>query len=502
MSTELLVPAWLGHDLDNESLAYKRHQSASPVDIENERMIGQVVRDRYCCPNEFLSFRIAGELSSAPRYFEFGPETIGYGRIAEGNMTRGRHSRLFAFSKVAIDHKEVRLPFDPDEVVWNLLLERYAAGQWGSGKRALKKAYYGLRPFMGGFLRKQVQKFYAGCREQPSFPHWPVDTSVDRICENLLTRSIQAGGVDCVPFVWFWPKGARGCVLITHDVETEKGRDLCAGLLDVDDAFGIRSSFQIVPEDRYDVTPQFLDEIRQRGFEICVQDLNHDGRLFDDRQEFLRRVTRINRYGREYGANGFRAAVLYRKPEWYADLEFSYDMSIPNVAHLDPQRGGCCTVMPYFIGDILELPITTVQDYTLFHLMNERTIDVWKLQLEMILACNGMASFIVHPDYVGEPATRSVYQELLGWLRKLAERQPLWFALPSEIDRWWRARQKMSVVRDGESWRIVGEDADRAVLAFAKTVDGQLRYELAGMCQGTAAQGTDLRASQSPIFPR
>jgi hypothetical protein len=28
-------------------------------------------------------------------------------------------------------------------------------------------------------------------------------------------------------------------------------------------------------------------------------------------------------------------------------LCFAYDMSIPNVAHLDPQRGGCCTIMPF-----------------------------------------------------------------------------------------------------------------------------------------------------------
>jgi len=33
--------------------------------------------------------------------------------------------------------------------------------------------------------------------------------------------------------------------------------------------------------------------------------------------------------GYEYGAKGYRSAVLYRKPEWYKDLDFSYDMSFP-----------------------------------------------------------------------------------------------------------------------------------------------------------------------------
>jgi len=86
---------------------------------------------------------------------------------------------------------------------------------------------------------------------------------------------------------------------MTHDVETVAGRDFCTSLMDIDDRYGIKSSFQIVPEARYAVTPEFLDEIRERGFEICVQDLNHDGRLFDHRREFLRRAETINEYAQQ-----------------------------------------------------------------------------------------------------------------------------------------------------------------------------------------------------------
>jgi hypothetical protein len=169
--------------------------------------------------------------------------------------------------------------------------------------------------------------------------------------------------------------------------------------------------------------------------------------------------------------------VLYRKPEWYDALDFSFDMSIPNVAHLDPQRGGCCTVMPYFIGDILELPVTTTQDYTMFHLLNQRSIDLWRTQTELILGKNGLVSLIIHPDYVMEPEPKSVYAELLEYLRRLRERENIWLALPSEIDHWWRARSEMSIVPHGDSFRIEGEGAERAVLAFATSVNGRLVYE-------------------------
>ena len=118
-----------------------------------------------------------------------------------------------------------------------------------------------------------------------------------------------------------------------------------------------------------------------RGFEVNVHDLKHDGRLYADHREFLRRAERINNYVREFGAEGFRSGILYRNADWFDAFEFSYDMSIPNVAHLDPQRGGCCTVMPYFIGKIVELPLTCTQDYTLFNILEDYSIELWKKQI-------------------------------------------------------------------------------------------------------------------------
>ena len=42
--------------------------------------------------------------------------------------------------------------------------------------------------------------------------------------------------------------------------------------------------------------------------------------------------------------------------------------------------------MPYFIGDLLEIPLTDIQDYSLFNILNEYSIDIWKRQTAMILA--------------------------------------------------------------------------------------------------------------------
>ena len=94
---------------------------------------------------------------------------------------------------------------------------------------------------------------------------------------------------------------------------------------------------------------------------------------------------------------------MYREQQWYDAFEFSYDMSVPNVAHLEPQRGGCCTVMPYFVGKILELPLTTIQDYSLFHILGDYSISLWQQQIDAIREQNGLITFLAHPDYLDEP---------------------------------------------------------------------------------------------------
>jgi hypothetical protein len=221
-----------------------------------------------------------------------------------------------------------------------------------------------------------------------------------------------------------------------------------------------------------------LDEIRARGFEICVHDLNHDGRLFSDHAQFLNRAKRIRQYQVEFGAKGFRSAVLYRNADWFGALDFSYDMSIPNVAHLDPQRGGCCTVFPFLIGNIVELPVTTTQDYSLFHILGDYSTRLWREQISIIRAKHGLMSFIIHPDYIIREKARKIYTELLLYLAELRAKGETWIALPMEVAAWWRMRNQMEIVGENGCWRIEGEGSERADLAFAVLENDSIVYEV------------------------
>ena len=485
-----IAHAHLSGCLENQALESDRwHRENWPQAPNREKVssrdhsMNKAVLDRYLCPERFVDLQLMGQLSHDAGYFRFGQGTTCYGRSASGFRAGQADAALYdALADVTVHDATVELPFDPTEIVDNLRLERYANrgdhSAFSRWERLLKDVYYLFRPLMNLRLRKHVQRARLNGWRDLAFPRWPVDSTVEDLCEQLLLMSMKAKNVDKVPFIWFWPGGAQSCVAMTHDVETQKGKDFCAELMSIDESFGIKASFQVVPEGQYQISGAFLQAIRDRGFEVNIQDLDHDGNLFRDPEEFSRRAQKINQYAEACGASGFRAAVLYRNLDWYDALRFSFDLSVPNVAHLDPQKGGCCTVMPYFFGDTLEIPLTTTQDYMLFHLLNDYSLDLWKAQTNLIAKKNGLVSFIVHPDYVIDRKARDVYRGLLTFLCKLGRSQRIWFALPGEIDRWWRARHKMRIVGQDGNWRIEGGGAEQARLAFARMAGDHLEYEL------------------------
>src|SRR5438094_1123321 len=419
-----------------------------------------------------------GEGQSPSGFFSFGKDIVCYGECSSGVAPDVQAAVDFDASKTTtVSDSEIRLPFDALGVVENLRRERYVKrlsfGQSDLAHNGLiRDAYYLLRVFMPVRIRRHLQRAYFKDWQNLPFPRWPVDVTVDCLHEAFLRLTMRAQGRDRVPFILFWAEGASGCLMLTHDVITAAGRDFAPSLMDIDISHGFRASFQVVPEERYEVPDSFVREIRSRGFEFNIHDLNHDGRLFREKTEFLRHANRINEYVKRYDARGFRAGAMYRNQDWYDAFEFSYDMSVPNVAHLEPQRGGCCTVMPYFVGRILEIPLTTSQDYSIFHILNDYSIELWKKQIDLILRKNGLVSFITHPDYLIERRSRGVYESLLAYLREFVQRRGLWETVPGEVDRWWRARSEMKLVEDQRGWRIEGPESERARIAYA-TVEGE-----------------------------
>jgi len=449
--------------------------------------VNQTLLDYYrLSTDSFPSSMTANDSASGDiGFFQLGPGNICYGQCHTGVATDLKDCGAFdALKHVQFDGQTVQLPFAFTEVVENLRRERYRQKKLGNGNLFLesdssRRFYYFFRDYLPSSIRRRLQKIYFRDWKELPFPAWPVDFTVDNLHEAYLRLFMELTGTKKVPFIWFWPEGAPNCLVLTHDVETSAGRDFTSYLMDLDDSFGFKASFQVVPEKRYEVSSAYVDEIRSRGFEFNVHDLNHDGRLYLDRKEFLHRAARINSFVHQYQSRGFRAGSMYRNQDWYDVFQFSYDMSVPNVAHLDPTHGGCCTVMPYFIGKILEFPVTTSQDYTLFHILNDYSINLWKQQVNLIRGRNGLISIITHPDYLIEKNARHVYACLLEYARSMTEREKIWAPLPRDVDLWWRARSQMQLVRKDNEWEITGPEKERARLAYAILEGDRLSYELA-----------------------
>jgi hypothetical protein len=442
--------------------------------------VANVLSERYAGIDNHPDLPLAA-FGQADNLFQRGRDMLERGRSAAQLHARSSASQLAAvLAPVLCSGGSVTLPFEPAAVIDYLRREHYVnAGREGFVrlKRSLKHLYYLARPLLPVGVRKYVQRCHASGWKKIAFPAWPVDTTVDKFFETLLAIALQGSGLERLPFIWFWPDGFSGCVMLTHDVETTAGKLFCSRLMDMNDRYSIKSSFQVVPEQRYEVSSAFLNSIRERGFEVNIHDFNHDGRLFRNAGTFRERAAKINDYARIFQAAGFRSAVMYRNQDWLPELSLAYDMSVPNVAHLDPQRGGCCTVFPYSLGKLIELPLTTTQDYMLFHLLNDYSLDLWNKQIELILAHHGLASFLVHPDYIIQERARRTYECLLARLAELRQTN-VWMALPKQVAEWWRQRDQMKLVRHNGAWEVLGSGKERARVAYATLENERVVYSI------------------------
>jgi hypothetical protein len=137
--------------------------------------------------------------------------------------------------------------------------------------------------------------------------------------------------------------------------------------------------------------------------------------------------------------------------------------------------------MPYFIGNIVELPLTMTQDYSLLHMLKMTSIDLWKQQIALIGNRNGLMSMISHPDYLIDQKNRAVYESLLAYLQEIVDRDKIWAALPGDVDRWWRARSQMRLIRKEDRWEVEGPESHRARVAYATLSNGRIVYEVEGV---------------------
>ena len=222
--------------------------------------------------------------------------------------------------------------------------------------------------------------------------------------------------------------------------------------MDIEEKLGFRSCFFLVPE-RYKVSAELRREMVDRGFEVGVHGLNHDGKLYNSRAIFQMRAEKINGYLREWGARGFRSPSMQRNMDWIGDLAIEFDASTFDTDPFEPNPEGAGTIFPFLYQvrgrerDYIELPYTLPQDLTLFGVLREKGNEIWKKKLDWIVEKKGMAHALTHPDYMTlENMSPNIdeypiefYLDFLEYIKRRYEGR-YWGILPTDLVRFCREK--------------------------------------------------------------
>jgi hypothetical protein len=368
---------------------------------------------------------------------------------------------------LALIDGRVVMSFDLGEVMRRFYLEDFR-GRAAAASRAsslARRLYYLARPAIPRRYQLALRRRLARVQARSRFPAWPVDTTLDDLRSAVMSAAMAAAGRDRVPMLGFWPRRARYGVVLRHDVEGSEGVRNVGALRSLEEAAGLRSVWNFVPE-RYPFDTSILSDLQQAGHEVGVHGLHHDGKLFSSRREFVRRAERINVYLSAWGARGFAAPSAIRKLDWIAErLDVEFDSSAPAAEVIGAQPGGCATVFPFLLpGAIVEIPMTAQQDHTLFELLGHRDIDVWIETMRVVRERGGVLVLTVHPDYTASAKRLDLYRAMLS---RLADDEEAWIALPGDLSDWWRRRCESDLRAQGHRLEISGPAREDAAVGSA-----------------------------------
>ncbi|HLI37402.1 MAG TPA: hypothetical protein VKV80_08675, partial [Streptosporangiaceae bacterium] len=352
----------------------------------------------------------------------------------------------------------VFLPFDPGEAMHQFWSESYRtlgrSPLAAAARAAVLRGYYLTRPALPRPLQIRLRRSLTRIQARSTFPAWPLDDSLHHLYEWLFTLTARLAGRP-VPYLAPWPAGHTWALVLTHDVETAAGCHNIHLLREAERRLGYRSAWNFVPH-RYQVTGDTLRALRAEGCEIGVHGLRHDGRDLASRKLLDKRLPVIRAYARHWGADGFRSPATQRAWDLMPRLGFAYDSSYPDTDPYEPQPGGCCTCLPYFNRNLVELPITLPQDHTLYTILATPDTTIWTRKARQLRDRHAMALTLTHPDYAHDPRVTTAYTQLL---RTFAADSTAWHALPADVAAWWRHRAASTLHPHGTTWAIHGPAA-------------------------------------------
>jgi hypothetical protein len=369
-------------------------------------------------------------------------------------------------SVCSVEPRAPSLPLDERDDAW------WLEERWRSPTGHVLKAFYGVKRAVPRRLQVKARRALARRQRSRTFPAWPFEDVLLRRRAVALEAALHARGTERLPVVAPWPDGHRFAYVFTHDVEGVAGLRRIHELLEVERRHGVVSSFNFCGA-WYPVSDHDLQLVRDAGCEVGLHGMEHDHSLFASRRNFDHGLPRIRAQMEHWQAVGYRSPALHRWGPWMRELPATYDSSFPHSDPFQPQPGGCCAIHPFLFGDVVELPVTLDQDFTLFELLQQRDIRLWTDKSRWLIRHHGLVNVIVHPDYL-TPERLGRYEELIAFL---GDQPGGWHALPRDVAAWWRRRSRVRLDEVDGRPELPASAPSEAVVAWASLADGAIRYE-------------------------
>ncbi|MFW9876683.1 MAG: polysaccharide deacetylase family protein [Candidatus Thorarchaeota archaeon] len=346
-----------------------------------------------------------------------------------------KHKR---YPAISLNNKnKITFNFNPEKAINFILNEEHCSK---------KRPIYTYLPFHYHKipLREKIYKTLKKRKNsRKNFPDWPIDNSADilkEICINSLRLNKK------IKTKRTWPNKAKFAIVISHDIDSKQGFSKIKEFLEIEKEHGIKASWNIVLN-YFRLDYALLDRMVKEEHEICSHGYNHDNKIaYLGEKGIKKRFEKQKNLIKQYEIKGFRSPSLLVSKKLFqvAQDYFVYDSSIPDteVTLTDSERRGCCSIFPFFINNLVEIPITMPMDASLIFMgyKPDEILNLWKEKLNLIKDIGGVAVFNIHPEprFSGNKKMMHIFEKLLEHLKN----EDAWFATSGEVAEFWRKTRR------------------------------------------------------------
>ncbi len=438
---------------------------------------------------------------------EFGTSTLRLPRAPFCRVAEPARGELLAW--MMTDQGAVSLPavVRRDACLWvaldlgsafaHLLTERYAPRVGGGGavrgwlRSMAERAYYAtprrVRERLQAGAYRSLERRLQALGERASA--YPIDATGWLMLELMRALITRAAGR--VVRLARWPAGRASAAVLTHDLEPSEyayteglSRLLARDGERVPAAFGVVAS-----AGARHLRDERLGAVA--AHEVYCHGLHHRGEPVRGRRRVGRAVTRARaQLARQFGRPiaGYRSPRLDRSPDLDRALDeagFVYDSSYPdvdreNVAHYGrgvrlnlPYRPLLETANGWRASRCLELPLTAPDCIQpLFAGATPSALaETVERKAAFVRASGGLYVALVHAGVFG-PDDAARREAHLGVVTAQLRHPDTWWTGVGEVVDWWRAREAIDLVVDGDAVRVLNRGAapvQGAVLLVERT---------------------------------